>query len=91
MAASQEVREIAKMTTEEATQALTMGDAPKGTRIVVEIPKSLCMLRLKKDKQTMIHVYVSLRNLLCTKLTMEEKGKAVGNRRGGGRPIGPYN
>ena len=50
MAASEEAREIREMITEEAAQALTMGDAPEGTRIVVEIQKSPRMPRPKKDK-----------------------------------------
>lgn len=50
MAASQEVREIAERTVEEGAQALTMGDAPKGARIVAEIPKSPRTPRPNKGK-----------------------------------------
>jgi len=77
METSEEVMEITEMTAEEATQALTVGDAPEGNMIMVEIPKSPCTARPKKDKHVTVPVCVSLRKLLCTKLTMEEKGKAV--------------
>ena len=69
--------EIIEMTAKEATQALTIGDAPEDSRIMVEIPKSPRTPRPKKDKHVMVPVCVSPRKLLCTKLTMEEKGKAV--------------
>jgi len=65
------------MTTNEATQALTMGDALEGVRIELEILKSLPMPRPKKEKQAMVPVRVSPRNSLCTKLSMEEKEKVV--------------
>lgn len=52
-------------------------EAPESARIVVEIPKSLCTLRLKKDKHAMVSVRISPRNPLRAKLTMEEKGKAI--------------
>lgn len=77
MAASEEAREIGEMTAEEAAHAMTVEDAPESTRMVVEITKSSCMLRPKKDKHPMILVCMSPRNPLRTKLTMEEKGKAV--------------
>ena len=77
MARFEEAREIGEMTIEEAMQAMTVEDAPKSTGIVVEIHKSPCMLRPKKDKQPMISVCMSPRNPLRTKLTMEEKGKVV--------------
>lgn len=69
--------DIGEMTIKEAMQTMTIGDAPKSIRIVTEIPKSLRMLRPKKDKQAMILVCVSTRNPLRTKLTMEEMGKAI--------------
>ena len=69
--------EITEMTTEEATQALTMGDAPEGIGIVAEILKSLCIPRPKKNKQAMVPICVSPWNPLHTKLSMEEKGKVV--------------
>lgn len=50
MVAFEEVMDIIKMTTEEATQALTVGDAPEGARIVVEIQKSSRTPRPMKDK-----------------------------------------
>lgn len=54
-----------------------MGDALEGVGIVVEIPKSPRMLRPRKDKHLMILVHVSSQNPLCTRLTMEEKGKEI--------------
>ena len=77
MAAFGEVMEIAEMNAEEAVQALIVGDAPDGTRIVAEIHKSLRTPRSKKDKHLMVPICVSLRKSLCTRLTMEEKGKAA--------------
>lgn len=77
MAATEEVMEITKMTVEEAAQALTVGDAPEGAGIVAEILKSPCTPRPKKDKQEMVPVRVSPRNSLRTKLSMEDKGKAI--------------
>ena len=65
------------MTTEEAAQALTIGDALEGARIVAEILKSPRTPRPKKYKQVMVLIHVSPRNPSCTKLSMEEKGKAV--------------
>ena len=50
MTTLEEAMNIGKMTTEEATQAITVGDALERVGIVVEIPKSLCTERLKKDK-----------------------------------------
>ena len=50
------------MTTEEAAQAMIVEDAPKSIEIVAEIPKSLRMLRPKKDKQPMILVRMSPQN-----------------------------
>ena len=44
---------------------------------MVEILKSPCTPRPKKDKQVMLPVRVSLRNPLHTKWSMEEKGKVV--------------
>jgi len=76
MAIVEEVMEITEMTTKEAMQALTMGDAPEGAKIVVEILKSPHTPRPKKEKQIMVPIRVSPWNLLCTKLSMEEKGKA---------------
>jgi len=66
---------IAEVTVSETVQALTMGDVPEGVEIVVEILKSPCMPRPKKDKQAMVPICVSPRNLLHSKLSMEEKGK----------------
>ena len=65
------------MTAKEVAQNLTLGDVPKGAKIVIEISKSLRKPRPKKDKQGMVLVRVSLWNSLCTKLSMEEKGKVV--------------
>jgi len=76
-AASEEAREIAEMTAKETMRDLTIEDAHEGTGIVAEIPKSPCMSRPKKDKQPMVLVHMSPRNLLRTKLTMEEKGKVI--------------
>jgi len=59
------------MTTEEAMHAITEVEAPESVRIVVEIPKSPCTLRPKKDKQAMVPVRVSPTNPLRTMLTME--------------------
>lgn len=39
MAASEEAREIAEITTEEAAQGMTIANAPESAEIVVEIPK----------------------------------------------------
>jgi len=69
--------EITEITTGEAAQALSVGDAPEGTEIVAEILKSLHTPRSKKDKQAMVFVRVSSWNLLHSKLSMEEKGKAI--------------
>lgn len=44
---------------------------------MVEILKSPHMPRPKKEKQVMVPIRVSPRNPLCSKLSMEEKGKAV--------------
>jgi len=77
MATTEDVMEITKMTVEEVTQALTMGDAPKGVRIVEKILKSPHTPRPKKDKQVMVPIRVSPRNPLRTKMLMEEKGKVV--------------
>lgn len=52
-------------------------DVPKGTGVVVEIPKSLRTPRPKKDKQAIAPVRVSSRNPLCSKLSMTDKGKAI--------------
>ena len=48
MVASKEVMEIIEMTVKEAAQALTVGDAPEGAKIVAEIPKSPHTPRPKK-------------------------------------------
>lgn len=77
MVVSKEAREITEMTAEEVVQALTVEYALEGVGIVAEIPKSPRTLRPKKDKQLMILVHVSPQNLLRTRLTMEENGKAV--------------
>lgn len=77
MAEAEEVMEITELTIEEAAQALTVGDAPEGVGIVAEIPKSPRMPRPKKDKQVMVPVRVSPWNPLCTKLSVEDKGKVV--------------
>ena len=77
MAVAEEVMEIKEMTAEEAAHALTMGDASEGVGIVEEILKSPPMPRPKKDKQVMVLARVSPRNLLRTKLSMEEKGRVV--------------
>lgn len=74
---SKEVMEITEMIDEEATHALTMGDTLEGARIVAEIPKSLFTPRPKKYKREMVPIRVSLWNLLRTKLSMKEKGKAI--------------
>jgi len=54
-----------------------MGDVLEGFMIVEEILKSPCTPRPKKDKQVMARICVSLKNPLCSKLLMEEKGKVV--------------
>lgn len=77
MATTENVMEITEMTVREVTQALAMGDALKGAGIVAEILKSPCLPRTKKEKQVMVPVHVSPRKPLCTKLSMEEKGKAI--------------
>jgi len=77
MATTEDVMEITEMTTEEAMQALTVVDAPEGTGIVAEILKSPHTPRPKKDKQAMVPIRVSLRNLLHTMLSMEDKGTTV--------------
>ena len=77
MAIAKDAMEIIELTVEEAMQALTMGDAPKGVRIEVELPKSPRMPRPKKDKQVIILIHVSPQNPPCTKLSMEENGKSV--------------
>lgn len=77
METAKDVMEITEMTAEEAAQALTVGDASEGSGIMAEIPKSPRTPRPKKDKQKMVPVCVSPRNLLRTKLSMKEKGKAV--------------
>ena len=68
---------IEEVTTSEATQAIVVEDVPKGVGVMAKIPKSSRTPRLKKDKHAMAHVHLSQRNPLCSKLSMEEKGKAV--------------
>lgn len=77
MAASKEIFITPALTAKEATQTITVGDALEGTGTLVEILKSPHTSRPKKDKQAIIPIHMSSRNLLCTQLTMEEKGKAV--------------
>lgn len=52
-------------------------EAPEGTRVIVDAPKSCRTLRPKKDKYSVIPVHVSLRNPQRTKVTLQEKGKAI--------------
>jgi len=75
MATVEDITETTKMTAGEVVHALAMGDAPKGAGMVAEISKSPRTPRPKKDKQAMVLIRVSLQNLLCTKLSMKEKGK----------------
>ena len=77
MVVLEEAMDTRAMTAEEAAQAPMVGEAPKSAEIVAEIPKFPHMPRPKKDKQHMVPVRVSPRNLLRTRLTMEEKGKAI--------------
>lgn len=51
---------IAKVTTEEAMQDITVGDVPEGVEIVAKILKSPHMPRPKKDKQEMASVHMFL-------------------------------
>ena len=44
---------------------------------LLKIPKSTRMPRPKKDKQPMVLVRVSPKNLLRMRLAIEEKGKAI--------------
>ena len=59
MVAFEEAREMTEMTIEEATEVVTIEDAPESIGIVVEIPKPSCMPRSKKDKQPIIPMRVS--------------------------------
>jgi len=52
-------------------------EAQESAEIIVEVPKSLQTLRSKKDKQAMISMHKSPRQALRTKLTLQEKGKAI--------------
>jgi len=49
----------------------------ENAEIVVEMPKSPRTPRPKKDEQAMVSVHMSPGNLLRTRLTMGEKGKAI--------------
>lgn len=60
----------------EAAQTHMVEDVLEGTDVATEIPKSPRTPRPKKDKQEMVPIRMSLRNL-WHKLSMEEKGKAV--------------
>ena len=54
-----------------------MSTSPRECRVIVEVPKSPRAPRPKKDKQAMISVRISPRNPQRTKLTLQEKGKAI--------------
>lgn len=77
MVAPEEAMDTGVMIAEEAAQAITEVEAPESVGIVAKIPKSQRTPRPKKDKQAMVPVHISHRNSLRTKLTMEEKGKAI--------------
>lgn len=72
MTTLEEAMDIAEMITEEATRNIIIGDAPKSSGIITKIPKLLCTLKPKKDKKSTILVYISPRNSLRTKMTMEK-------------------
>ena len=65
------------MTAEEAVQEIAVVEALESTRIIVEVPKSPRTSRPKKDKQAMIPMRISPQNPQRTKLTLQEKGKAI--------------
>lgn len=50
MAVPEEAIDTGAMTSEEAVQAMMLGEAPEDVEIVTEIPKSPHMLRTKKGK-----------------------------------------
>ena len=77
METPEEAMDTRVMTAEEAVQAITEVEVLESARIVAKIPKSPRTPRPKKDKQAMVPMCVSPRNPLRTKLTMEEKGKAI--------------
>jgi len=52
-------------------------EAPERARIFSNIPKSPHTLRAKKDKHAIVLAHILPRNLLRTKITMEERGKAI--------------
>ena len=65
------------LTPEEAVQEITIVEAPESAEVIFEVPKSPRTPRPKKDKQAMIPVCISPRNPQRTKLTLQEKGKAI--------------
>jgi len=77
MSALEEAMDIGVVTTEQIAEEIAEIEAIDSAGIISEVPKSPRTPRPKKDKQAMISVRVLPINPLRTKLTMEEKGKAI--------------
>lgn len=65
------------LTLEKVAQEIVVVESLESARAIVEVPKFPRTPRPKKDKKTMIPVRVSPRNPQRTKLTLQEKGKAI--------------
>lgn len=59
MATPEEAMDTGAMIAKEAAQALMVDEVVENVRIMVEIPKSVCMPRPKKDKQPTVPVHMS--------------------------------
>ena len=77
MSAPEEAMDTGVVIAEEAAQEIAEVEALESGKIIVEVPKFLWTLRPKKDKQAIIPMRISPWNLLRTRLTFQEKGKAI--------------